>query len=278
VPWYPDLFSAPLVERRLSHAQDARLAEPVPYWAGVRSGETEALVGSFVSEPELHHPIRGRVRGRRAFERFVAQTNAWFEQHNADTGPIERIITEGRGVEEAMIAFDSERGRVDLPMAIAADRDPGGRIIELRIYYSTWPMTGTHANRPPVLQRVDDVQEPDVVAEYQRALAAGDVDAVLATFESDAYVREPSGGEYVHRGPQELRALYERFFSNGGGVPLEPCTMTDDGRACAMEYNVVRWGRTELLPQAGLAVYVRGSSGKLASARIYDDAQPPIRF
>jgi hypothetical protein len=278
MPWYPDLFSAPVLERIRSRAADARLAEPVPYWAGVRSGETEALVGSFISEPELHHPIRGRVKGRLAFERFVAQTNAWFEEHNAVTGPLERIITAPRGIEEALIAFDSPRGRVELPMAIAADRGDDGRIIELRIYYSSWPTTGMHANRPPVLQGVEAFDEPDVVGEYQRALAAGNVEAVLATFEPDAYVREPSGGEYVHRGPRQLRELYERFFSNGGGVPLEPCAITDDGRACALEYNVVRWGRTELLPQAGLAVYVRGSSGKLASARIYDDAEPPVRF
>ena len=39
---------------------------------------------------------------------------------------------------------------------------------------------------------------------------------------------------------------------------------------------MVRWGRTELPPEAGLAVYVRGDSGKLAVARIYDDADPPL--
>ena len=38
----------------------------------------------------------------------------------------------------------------------------------------------------------------------------------------------------------------------------------------------MRWGRTELPPQPGVAVYVRGSSGKLAAARIYDDADPPL--
>lgn len=54
------------------------------------------------------------------------------------------------------------------------------------------------------------------------------------------------------------------------------CTVTDDDRACALEYNVVRWGETELPPEAGIAVYVRGDSGKLAIARIYDDSDPPL--
>jgi hypothetical protein len=39
----------------------------------------------------------------------------------------------------------------------------------------------------------------------------------------------------------------------------------------------VRWGKTELAPAAGIAIYVRGESGKLAAARIYDDADPPAR-
>ncbi len=87
--------------------------------------------------------------------------------------------------------------------------------------------------------------------------------------------REPAGGEYVHTGPDGLRGFYERLFSNDGGIQLEHCAVIDDKRACALEYNVVRWGQPELPPEAGLAVYVRGQSGKLAAARIYDDVDPP---
>ncbi len=278
MPWLPELFSGPALAQIFDRAAaDARAAGPVPYFAGVRSGETDALVGSFAGEPELHHPIRGRVKGRRAFERFVAETNAWLSASNAVGNAVERIITPRRGIEETVLTLDGDQGPIELPIAIAADRDEDARIIELRVYYSTWPLRGRHANRPPVLQPDPDLEEPDVVGEYQRALAAGDVEAAVAAFEPDGYVREPAGGAYVHRGRGELVALYERFFSNGGGIPLEHCTVTDDGRSCALEYNVVRWGRTELPPDGGLAVYVRGSTGKLASARIYDDADPPLR-
>jgi hypothetical protein len=277
VPWYPDLFSAPVLERIRSQAADARAAEPVPYWDGVMSGETDALVGSFTGEPELHHPIRGRVKGRRGFERFMAEASAWMKERNAVAGSIQRIITPGRSVEEAVLSFESGTERLELPMAIVADRGDDGRIIELRIYYSTWPRAKRHLNRPPVLQPPDaEVELPDVVAGYHRALAAGDVDGVIAALEPDATMREPAGGAYVHRGHEELAELYQRFFSNGGGIPLEHCAATDDGRACALEYNVTRWGKTRLLPQAGLAVHVRGSNGRLAAVRIYDDVDQPL--
>jgi hypothetical protein len=107
-------------------------------------------------------------------------------------------------------------------------------------------------------------------------LAAGDVDAIVAAFEPDGYAREPAGGQYIHRCPDDLRSFYQLLFSNDGGIPLERCALIDDGRACALEYNVVRWGKTELPPEAGVAVHVRGQSGQLAAVRIYDDADPPL--
>ena len=275
VPWLPELFSAPAlaqIEDRL------RLNEldTVPYFVGFLTGETDALVRSFAREPEVHYPVRGRVKGERAFAAYAAATKAWLEGHEASIEEVGLLMTERRAVGEAVLHLDGEGGHVDLPVAIVSDRRTDGRTEEVRVYYSSWPLTGRHANRPPVLQPDPDLREPDVVADYQRALAAGDVDAIVAAFEPDAYAREPAGADHVHRGPEGLREFYEWSFSNEGGIPLEHCSVTDDGRACALEYNVVRWGQTELQPEAGVAVYVRGESGKLAAARIYDDADPPL--
>jgi hypothetical protein len=97
----------------------------------------------------------------------------------------------------------------------------------------------------------------------------------VGTFEPDGYAREPSGGAYVHRGAEGLRELYAHLFANSGGIPLEHCTLTDDGVRRAIEYNCVRWGVTDIPPQAGVAVYERASSGLLSAARIYDDVEPP---
>ena len=55
----------------------------------------------------------------------------------------------------------------------------------------------------PLLQPEPGLHASDVVAEYQRALATGDLDAILATFDPDGFMREPAGGAYVHRGTDE---------------------------------------------------------------------------
>jgi (2Fe-2S) ferredoxin len=266
----PELFTAPALARIWDDERRRRL-ELVPFFAGLMTGETSALVDSFAGEPELHHPVRGRIKGVAAFERFVSDTRAWLTERDATAEDVDFVIAGGRGVEELILHL----GGVELPVAIASDHDEGGRIVEQRVYFSSWPLAGAHAVRPPVLQPAAGLRMPDVVGDYQRALAAGDADAVLAAFAPDASVREPAGGAHVHRGTAALRALYARFFANGGGIALEHCAVTDDGRACALEYNLVAWGRTPLPPQAGLAVYVRGDDGRLEAARIYDDADPP---
>ena len=275
VPFAPELFSAPVLQRVLDRRRRERLRS-MPFYDGLLSGEIDALVGSFAGVPEVHHPVRGRIKGEPAFRRYVAETTARLAERNVEVEDVNVARGGERGVEEVVLHVDGDGGRIGLPVALAADHDAEERILELRLYFSNWALTGRHANRPPLLQADADLREPDVVGAYQRALATGDVDAVLETFEPGGSMREPAGDAYLHRGADELRALYERFFSNGGGIRLERCAVTDDGRSCALEYNVVAWGRTALPPEAGLAVYVRGESGKLAAARVYDDAEPPL--
>jgi hypothetical protein len=275
MPWIPELFTAPALEHVLENQRRNGLST-VPYFDGLLAGEPQPLVESFAGEPRLYDPLRGRVEGARAFTAYVERTRAWLLERNVSVENVEHVAVEGRGFGEVVLHLDGKSGRVALPYAVVADRRPDWSIEELRLYRSSWPLTGGHLNRPPLLQPGDDLREPPVVAEYQRALAAGDAGAVLATFEQDGYAREPAGGESTHRGPDGLRAFYEGLFANGGGIPLEHCAIADDGRACALEYNVVRWGETPLAPQAGVAVYVRGPSGRLAAARIYDDVDPPL--
>jgi hypothetical protein len=275
MPWIPELFSEPVLERLREKWERERL-EAVPYYDGLMSGEHDALIRSFAGEPVLHDPLHGRIKGARGFESYVTVLSSFFAQHNMSFDAVEDVITEDRGFEEFVLHLDGIDGRYDVPVAIVADRESDGQLVELRVYHSMWPIFGGHVHRPPLLQRDPGLRTSDVVADYQRALAAGDLDAILETFEPDAYAREPAGAQYSHRGREGLRAFYEHLFSNDGGIPLEHCAMFDTGRECAIEYNVVSWGRTELPPESGVAVYVRGESGKLAAARIYDDVDPPI--
>jgi ketosteroid isomerase-like protein len=275
MPWLPELFSAPVLERVLEQRRREQVRS-VPYFAGLLSGDIDALLGSFVGEPELFVPLRGRIKGEQAFRAFVGEMIVWFDERNIDVEHVVRGISGRRGFEEAVLRLDGDAGRIGLPHALVADHAPDGRLEELRIYHSRYPLNGRHVNRPPVLQPNPELRASDVVAEYHEALAAGDVDGIVAAFEPDGYAQEPAGGEYVHRGHDALRAFYERQFSNDGGIRLEHCGLADDGHSSVLEYNVVRWGKTDLPPQAGVAVYVRGQSGKLAAARIYDDADPPV--
>jgi hypothetical protein len=94
MPWAPELFSAPALQRL--EEKWGRGLVTVPFFDGVMSGELEALVGSFAGVPELHHPVRGRIRGARAFEAFVIETNAWLRRLNASVEDVERVHA-GRG-------------------------------------------------------------------------------------------------------------------------------------------------------------------------------------
>ena len=81
----------------------------------------------------------------------MIDTNAWLAQRGASVEDVEHVITEPRGFEEVVLHVDGETGRVDLPVAIVADHHSDGRIEELRIYFSSWRLTGRHASRPPLL-------------------------------------------------------------------------------------------------------------------------------
>ena len=276
MPWVPEFFSSPIAETLLAHEVESA-NDAIPYYEGIMAGEPEALVRSFAGEPVLDDPRVGYVEGARRLRAFVNGTAEWLRERDAvvENVALTRIPT--RTVEEVVLHLLADSGeRVELPVAIVSDRNPDRTLKAIRVYHSMWPLTDKHAVRPPLLPGDSALQLPGgVVSDYQRALAEGDLAGIVATFEPDGYAREPSGGAYLHHGSEALREVYAHLFANGGGILLEHCTLTDDGVRCAIEYNCVRWGLTDIPPQAGVAVYERGSSGLLAAARIYDDVAPP---
>jgi hypothetical protein len=246
----------------------------VPYFDGLAMGEIDALVGSFAAEPRIQHPLRGTIEGEYDFREFVAAVERWMRENSATVEDVHRRVLERRGYEEVVVHLKSGGERIDLPHAMVADHSPDGRIEEIRVYFSTRPLTGHRTERPPLLVADPDLRGPAPVLEYEQALATGDAGAVAAAFEADGYAREPDGADRLHRGAAAVRAFYADQLA-GGGIELQPCVLVEDSEACALEYNAVRRGNGAASPQAGLTVYERGPRGKLGAARIYDDLAPP---
>jgi hypothetical protein len=276
MPWMPEVFTAPLAQA--PRAEEAAPAnDAIPYYEGIMADEPNALVRSFAAQPVLDDPRVGYVEGARRLRAFVNGTAEWLRERDAVVENVALTRTPTRTIEEVVLHLLADDGgvRVELPVAIVSDRNPERTLKAIRLYHSMWPLTGEHRVRSPLLPADPGLQAEGTPGDYQRALAEGDLQAIVGTFETDGYAREPSGGAYLHRGAEGLRELYAHLFANGGGIGLEHCTLTDDGVRCAIEYNCVRWGVTEIPPQAGVAVYERGSSGRLAGGRIYDDVEPP---
>ena len=278
MPWMPEVFSAPIAEARSALQEEAQSTnDAVPYYEGIMADEPEALVRSFAArQPVLDDPRVGYVEGARELRAFASGTAEWLRERDAVVQNVALTRIPTRTVEEVVLNLLADDGeRVELPVAVVSDRNPDRTVKVIRVYHSTWPLTGEHRVRPPLLPADPNLHVGGAPGDYQRPLAEGNLEGIVATFEPDGYAREPSGAAYLHRGTEALRDLYAHMFANSGGIGLEHCTLTDDGVRCAIEYNGVRWGNTEIPPQAGVAVYERGGSGLLAAARIYDDVEPP---
>jgi hypothetical protein len=164
MPWVPELFSAPVIAR--FEAKQRRRVEVVPYFDGLVAGEVDALVGSFVGEPRIHHPLRGLIEGEYEFREFVADTERWVREREARVEEIHRGVLERRGFEEIVVHLGGARGQVDLPHAMVADHGPEGRIEEIRVYFSTRPLTGRATERAPLLAGDPELRLPTAAAAY----------------------------------------------------------------------------------------------------------------
>ncbi len=226
------------------------------------------VLGVFAAKATVDTPLGGKQQPME----FFAESHAWLERHSARAEEIHTVVTPDRVVHELLLHVDVNGGEVELPVVVVADVEDD-EIRDLRVYHSTWPLSGGHAVRPPLMQYDLTQRPPEPVGSYHDALAAGDAAAADAVFEPEGTVREPAGSAYAHTGA-ERTAWYEALLSDGN-VVLHLGTITDDGETVVYEYEVDRWGSTPMPPQSGAAAYQRGPSGRLVEARIYDDVDPP---
>ena len=233
-------------------------------------------VGVAPLDVRIDDPQSGRIVGEASFGAYRDWSVEWLRARDARPQEIAVTVGEARIVGEFEVELTQDGRTFALPVAVVIEPDGAAAQLAIRVYHSQWPLLGHHVVRPPLLSRDPNVRESDVVGEYQAALAAGDTDRITATFEEDGCFREPAGGDFRVCGREVLREFFARFFSAGGGITLEHCTVTEDGVRTALEFNAVKWGSVEMPPQAGVAVYERGASGRLREARVYDDVQGPV--
>lgn len=243
------------------------------YIEGLMQGEPDAIISAFAGVPEIYDPWKGRIRGEDAARRFIEKAKTWLRQNSKsiDAGAI--IDTGDYVSEESVLHFDFDGKPLKLLVAAIADRNAAGKLIEIRVYYRTVEIDPQRSIRQPLLQWSPDATpvEGTILHRYLTALAAGDIEAVIACYEPNGSFE--GGGLYT--GQTELRKFYAKLFELGGGATLEHCNLHDDGKTFVLEFNALIRGPLDNHPQAGVAIYERGDSGLIAHARVYDDTQDP---
>jgi hypothetical protein len=246
------------------------------YLPALVSAQAEQLVRRLGSRATVDDPIFGRTTGMPTLSHYLDQAASWMTARSAAFERVAFTTGSDRDVTEGTLAVTVEGKRVSVPVAVVAERRPE-REVEIRVYYSTKPIHGTATVRAPLVPRDDELTVPPPVAAHLQALGRGDLDALVGSFEDGATLRDPTGETHVKTAVGgAMRAFYEQLLAPGGGprgpgIDVLKGARADDGRTCALEYTIARLHGRDVPPQAGLAVYERGESGLLRSARLYHD-------
>jgi len=244
----------------------AHLGQPVhreAAEAAVQDGDPTRLLDAFPGGVRIDDPRFGRVEGEAALKEFHASSQRWLRDHAGHPRAIAMTMGAKRVVGEFDLELTDEGRTFVLPVAIVVEPDPAKRSVWIRTYHSQWPLLGHHVVRPPLLLRDPSVAESDVVGEYQSALAAGDADRITATFEPDGCFREPAGPQYRRCGTDVLHGFFSLFFQRRRRHPSRALYGHRGRRPVSPGVQCRPMGRARPAAQAGVAVYERGSSGKL---------------
>ncbi len=243
------------------------------FYPSLLAGDSTGLIFLFGGPPKIDTPFEGNVEGSASLQRFVTDQKNWLGEREAEVENVALTETDSCVVAEIVLNLKHGEKAIQLPVALVADI-AGCMVTWLRIYHSTWPLTGSHRVRGPFMKRAARLAKPETVKSYMYGIRKPDKEKVLSLFTEDGYVREPSGPDYIHTGPDELDRFYSVALATGG-IPLAHCSATFDGTCCAIEYNCDSWGSSPIPPQAGCAVYEMNEDEQIVGVRIYDDITPP---
>ena len=180
-------------------------------------GDLEGLLDLFGNAPRINDPRLGWVEGP-GFELFVAASFDGLSERQARVEHLTTTSTALGAVEECILSLVRRGRRVRLPVAIAAVI-ASEVLTSIHIYHSMWPLMGAHAIRAPILPALAGDRLPEVVERYHELLAAGDARGMLAQFEGDGLVREPTGESARAPGPERAAALLRRAVRRGRAFP-----------------------------------------------------------
>jgi hypothetical protein len=245
------------------------------YFSILKEEDLDILISILKDDSKISTPFEGTLFGKESIKNFIIRLKDWLKNKNADIKILNSIDTDNRIIIEFVINLNIDDKSVELPAVVVIEIEKN-LVNNIRIYHSSFPLTGKHGIIKPVLKPVDNLEIPEVIMRYMKAINDADKGLVLSLFEDDAYVQEPSGSKYRHKGKTGLKDFYE-YALNSGGIPLQHCTATFDGKHFAVEYVFDQWGNLKFKPQAGIAIYEISNTDKIAAVRIYDDASPPTK-
>lgn len=241
------------------------------YYSALLDGLQGALASRLGERATTYHPLFGAASGLKAIGAHLEALAGWLRERQARYQASFEIVGIDRDVTEGVLTLQHGGQALDLPVAVVMQRRKN-READLRAYHATLPLKRWQAPRAP-----RDAEEgyvlPNDVAEHLGALRLGDVDALVATFESGSALQDGAGRTHEREG-DALRRFYVSTLQNERGandwVPIVLAT-ADNGRACAVEYRIERLRGEETAPKEGLMVFERGDSGLFRSVRLYDE-------
>jgi hypothetical protein len=239
-------------------------------------GKIEPLVSRLGGRSTVDDPLFGRATGLPGLETRLGQMRDWLVARHARYAPIGLVVGTDRDVAEGTLTLGGEEGAGEfvLPVAVVAERRRS-REVELRVYHA-----GDTLKPPgePVRTTPRDVtatphtgpNAPVLVIDHLEALRRGDVEGVLACFESDGFVRDALGGQHPRTEGRLADYCTHRFGfgQEEGGADVRALGYADDGRACAIELGLAdRKGQSQ---RPALAVFERGKSALFHALRLYE--------
>ena len=212
------------------------------------AGDPVGLLKAFPDGVRIDDQRVGRVEGRAALEDYCRSSSGWMAERQArgrlivSTADASRVV----GEFELELSRAVGRSRCRSPSSSSRTGPPGACGSASTTASGRCSATMSSARRCSRRTRSSANRTWSATTSGRSRRGCR---GIVSTFEPDGCFREPAGDVYRVCGTEALAPFFARFFSAGGGIILEHCTVTEDGDRTALEFNAVRWGGVELPPR-----------------------------